>query len=184
MQKIQLAWKNATKKRLRIYYVFIVAILLLISLAYMQDGEWNIGCLLLCSGIAAFICIVLSFALLSKKAFERALDKLLRHGCYGRVFQGTIDEELENALLAEFSDKHYRLQMYITDTWFVLISTNASVIRKWEEICGVESYFNTQKSTFAVKLRFYDGDSWICSCNAVYATIIQLIQENMKGATL
>ena len=184
MQKIQLAWKNATEKRLRIYYVFIVAIMLLISLANMPDGQWDIGCLLLCATIAVLLCIVVSVALLSNKVFEREIDKLLRHGCYDPVFRSTIDGELENALLAEFSDKQYRLQMYITDTWFVLISTNASVIRKREEICGVESHLNTERSTFAVKLRFCDGSSWICSCHTVYATIIKLIQENMKGAIL
>jgi hypothetical protein len=179
MQQIRSAWKDAQKKRARIFQIFICAIMLIASFACMPDGQWNIPVLVAFAAAAVVGCVIASCVLLSSRALERDLEKMLQGSNYAHQFHASIDRELAQALRTRFHNRQYRLHFFLTDSWFVLISANASVIRKREEIRGVSRHLDRRHSQFCLELTFADGSRWLCDCDNVHQELIELIQKEM-----
>ena len=92
---------------------------------------------------------------------------------YADEFILSIDSELKNYLLLEYKEKNRNLNLFITQTWFVLISRNGSTIRKTAEISHM--YKDTELDTLVVE--FKDGSYLASDCYWDKDKIIQMCKE-------
>ena len=90
MQQIRSAWKDAQKKRARIFQILICAIMLIASFACMPDGQWNIPVLVAFAAAAVVGCVIASCVLISSRALERDLEKMLETANNLEQFQSQL----------------------------------------------------------------------------------------------
>lgn len=181
MKQLEQAWRAAQKKRAAVYIVFAVSILLIVPFALMDGSGWDPKILGWTAAVCAAAAGLIVFFCLSPRSLQRQIRKLLDGKPYAEQFAYSIDRELTSHLLASFYNKQYRLSLFLTKTWLVLISVNGSVIRKRAEIRSVERKLIVKDSTHALKLCFYDDTAFVCRCNTVCDEVIALINQVQEG---
>ena len=179
VEKILLAWKKAQRKKVRILQVLACSIALIASFACMPDGQWNVPVLVLFAVMAIVVCIAIAWYLLSARVFEKSIKNMLIDEMLTERFFHSIDEELSRKLRTQFYNQQYRLQLYITEKWFVLISTNASLICRPEDIRETCCHLDRHSSHFCMQLRLSNGYSWLCSCHTICQELLQCIQKEI-----
>ena len=73
-----------------------------------------------------------------------------------------------------FWNKEYRLQLLVSETWLILISTNCSLIRPKDAFCGAERVLLENEYEHAVRLLFADGSA-ICRCEHICDELIEIL---------
>ena len=179
MEKILLALKRAQRKKVGILQVLAWGIAMIASVACMPDGRWNVPVLLLFAGIAVAACIAIACRFLSARALAKSIKQMLPDEALAQRFFQSIDRELSQTLRTQLYNPQYRLQLYITESWFVLISTNASIMCSREDIRAASCQLDRRKSQFYIQLELADGRSWPCACHTVCQQLLQCIQEEM-----
>ena len=107
----------------------------------------------------------------------KALDQL----GYSQEFLSTIDLELRHDLRLKYSDGIYGLTMFVTKTWFLLISKNGSIIRKFTDIARIYEGFAPNSSRHYLVIDFIDGSYFTNTCDC--DELIELMQQEFPMIT-
>lgn len=181
MEQIYTALRKARKKRVGVYNVFILSLAFMAGICLMDMGDagWLHFAIAMVSG--AVICIITAAVFLSQKSLEKMLAGLLDGRGIGPAFRGTIDGELNKDSCFSFYHQSYRLSLYITDSWYILISTNASVIRRKEDIKEVSKFFHTNHRSDCLMLTFCDNTSFRCLCHTICNDVVAMTKDHIRG---
>jgi len=162
MDRIQDALrKHSTRAAITLICLMILFIYLFFALASAEGENYVMSFAMLISAIFFFLFlfpIARGCIDITKNRTWRKLDEL----GYADKFISTIDSELRNNCLLEHNEKTYDLILFITQTWFVLISNDGSTIRKTKEISQI--YNDTTLD--AIVIEFHDGSYFAGGGNA------------------
>lgn len=129
----------------------------------------------------AVICIIHAGISLSRPSLDKMLTSLLDRRSVGPAFRTGIDRQLHTQSCFSFYNEHYRMSLFITDNWYILISTNASLICNKEEIRDVSRYFHTNHTDYCLKVEFYDGSKFTCLCHTICDDVVAMTKEHIRG---
>ena len=113
--------------------------------------------------------LLIRFLCCSKWALKRSLTKLLKNQPFSDSFLQTPE-----SFQTVFWNKEYRLQLLVSETWLILISTNCSLIRPKDAFCGAERVLLENEYEHAVRLLFADGSA-ICRCEHICDELIEIL---------
>lgn len=182
MDILDLAWRKALGKRGLFLGIATSSVFFIVFCACAQGSVLTPGglapWLLLCAVPGG--CIRMAAA--SRPVRRKKTMQLLARRAYDPSCLELICRELENPRVSFYSSQ-YRLSLYITPSWLILISANGSVICKRSELRLAEQVFLPESSDQALCLYFFDGDPFLCRCTNVCEEVVELINKEKKECT-
>jgi hypothetical protein len=108
----------------------------------------------------------------------RSLDEL---GCVDE-FLDTIDKEMNGDIIIRYFDDIKKANLFVTKTWFVLITSRGSVIRKVSDISKVRIDLMINRSRHAVYFEFIDGKHFSTedACDEIFELFEQKFPELVR----
>ena len=177
MESLYAAVRNAQKKRALLLAVFGAAVIFLIGLAVM-GSTWNLPIAIVTVLSMMLTTTAVRFLLLSPSACRRKLWSLVEDQPFAASFRVTAAAELAAAKPA-FANREYRLCLYLTPTWLILVSTNCSLIRPRTALLGAERILLEHLSEHALCLHFADSDV-TCRCEHVCEDLAEILHASVK----
>lgn len=181
MTSLITAIKRAKSKLVMFCSVLIFAVSFIVSIALFDSAIQSKLIPLIPFLIAIFLTAIITFTLKSEESCRKTLKKLLDAGNYSAEELDSIIKEISNQLKSEYYDRGYRLSLFITETWFILVSTNGSIIEKNENLVSVRRRLMTSQSRYALVLKFRNRQL-VCPCDRICEDLTELIKSNTKGA--
>lgn len=89
--------------------------------------------------------------------FSSKVYKELKELGYTDEFVNTVDEEIKNDIDVRLCEEKNQINLFITKTWFIYITTNESIIRKVSDISKIYTILRSN-SKHAVCIEFTDGE--------------------------
>jgi len=174
------AIKRAKSKLVMLCLILISAVSFIVSIALLDSEIQNKLIPLIPWIIAIPLTVTIAAAARSDGSCKKTLKKLLSAGGYSEEELESIIFELSNTLKAEYYDRSYRLSLFITESWLMLISTNGSIIEKKENLVSVRKRLLTSQSRYALVLKFQNRQL-VCPCDRICEELINLIKSHAKG---
>ena len=171
MERLYPALRAARSKR-AVFFGSLVAAVSVIGGFAIMDGTWKL------SVVAVMICVAVLCILIgvwcscSEWACRRSLQAMLADKPFAAAFRNSAADELKAAKEPILTDREYRLHLYRTAHWLILISTNCSLIRPVEEFLCAEQIWLENESEYAVRLCFAGG-SVVCRCEHICEKLIE-----------
>ena len=168
MERLYAALRVARGKRGVFFAVMAIAVIWLAALALM-GAQWNLPILIAAAVISVLSAFLIRFLCCSQWALKRNLTKLLKNPSLADSFLQTTE-----TFQTVFTNREYRLQLFVSETWLVLISTNCSLIRPRTAFCGAERVLLKNAYEYAVRLLFVEGRV-ICRCEHICDELIEIL---------
>ena len=170
MERLYAALRAARGKRAVVFAVMAAAVIWLAALAAMGE-RWSLPILVAASVASALVVFLVPFFCRSAWALERNVRRLLRNQPLADSFLKTTE-----SFQTVFRNKEYRLHLFLSETWIVLISTNCSLIRPRGTFLGAECVLLEHEYEHAVRLSFADVDV-ICRCEHICDELTELLNK-------
>ncbi len=168
MERLYAALRAAQGKRAVVYSVMAVAMIFLAALAAMGE-RWNLPILVSWVTASVLAVALIWFLCRSAWALRRTVAKLLKNQPFADSFLQTTEP-----FQPVFANREYRMELFVSETWLVLISANCSVIRPRAAFCGAERVLLENEYEHAVRLLFTDGDV-TCRCEHVCDELLAIL---------
>lgn len=180
MKLLIAALKHSQSKLLTFYSVFFFATAFLGSMAVLDSSNSNIALAFIPFVAAAILSAITVYIVCSNRGCQKKLLKILKEGGYSHAELESITQELDSSGELNFFDKGYRLSLFITRSWVILISTNGSVIEKKDNLISVKRKLMTSQSRYAIVLKFSQRQ-FVCPCDRVCEELTEIIKSEIKG---
>ena len=166
MERLYNALRMAQGKRAVFFSVMAIAVVWLAALAAMGE-RWNLPILAAAAVVSVLLVFLSRFLCCSEWALKRTLAKLLQGQPFAEAFLQTTE-----SFRSVFRNKEYRLQLLVSESWLVLISTNCSLIRPRAAFYGAECALLEHAYEHAARLSFAGGDV-TCRCEHICDELVE-----------
>lgn len=186
---------NAIREVNKSIIATLVSILVIISLilavmygqgAYERYSTvQNITILILFIPINISIVTLLLKRIMCMSNFEKCKEyKELMKLSYEEEFNETIDQEMRGGLIGRYENRSTDLYLFITNSWFIFLSKNGSIIRKNRDIIRIyREVINTHgvpdHSLDTLIVKFSDRSIFSNQCFIDCDEIIELCKERL-----
>jgi hypothetical protein len=188
MERFMTAFRKSQTAQLRYILLFWVLVTPTITIAFVQvsrnpDEHYPAAQLIMLIIVGGGAWLGLTLWAVSK---IRGMVNFEKSGVYKkmaknrdiRAFFSTIEDEMTDSSTIEYFAKSYKLTLFITPQWLILVSLNGSFIRKRDELVWVYETTATRTDYSGVNFSFSDGTTQGVSCGLVRKEIIAVL----KGA--
>lgn len=179
MKQLMLAMKRAQAKRAALLTALVLCCIVVVDIAIMNNTDQDIIVLAVSFALVVIAGVILHCFCCFERHCLKKVNKLVATTPGGDDFFETFNEEMEDQVQPNYYSKEYQLSIFATDTWFVLISANDSIIRRCDSLLSAERQLVTSDYTHAAKINFADG-YFLCRCDHICENVIEVVRNIIR----
>ena len=182
MKQLMLAMKRAQAKRAAIFAAMVIVCVTVIDITIMDNTEQDLIILAVSFGVAVVIGVLLRCFCCYERVCLRKINKLVAATPNSNNFFDTFAAEMSDRTTPNYYNKEYRLSIFATETWFVLIAADDSIIRRRDDLKSTERKLIKSDFTHAAKINFANGD-FLCHCDHIHEDVIAIVRSIIRDDT-
>lgn len=183
MNQLMIAIKRAQAMKTAELVAAVVVYIVLVDIILMNNTEQDVIILTISFGLAITIGVLMRCFCCYEHLCLNKIKKLIASTPNSDGFFDTFTAEMGTRTAPDYYNKKYRLSIFATDTWFVLIAADDSIIRRRDTIKSTEQKFIASNFTHAAKINFADG-YFICHCDHIHEDVVAVVRSIIRDDVL